>query len=575
MKKTGCFSCCIALSLIMINMYSMEQKEENKYPAYGGWLFEESTDKQRIYSIKNNFGITSSNIVLEQEIISIAKSKTIDSRNLNETDVAPTPRKTDIKKLKAIDLCYDENQKNIYYLTKDKWNQKDLYIQKSNNNDAKKVDKNYIVSLTYQNPYFFYRNNTIKENTIFIYTDPHFVLPYYITHNKPIINFGNIQNTVFTGSSWPSIKKTAIPEKQSYNPLKPEPFIENAFSLGCKDNGMIIAKIDPNNNGSFWFWRRFSTKKEDVWVTLYALFFDVKKINTVNKQEIEQLLEEAAKKNKATNQKVTVIKIAKNVLLTANAQKNPAKHFPKVAVANDEALIIHTQNIPESKVETFGNSNPKVSIVYKDAKNSFKTNATDLANFIKVKKSVVGKDIRLPYLDEITNVYLTNIEDQDTCVLVSQTDGKGFCADGVYFLPLQKLINSPVIRKEQSAQLVEKQEMMEREQMLNIMQKHQPLWHVDIAYEQKNLTTNKYKNEFWTATEKIIASTFDFTNKKLFLIIEAMPKNKQSANVKKSTITDESKNNTPETEQVPEIPEQTLITITVKDFLTGQINKQS
>lgn len=509
--------------IIAIHINSMEQgqEESKEYPATtGGLVFDQPAKKENIQptiSCKQNTGVSYNALKLE--------------KNLR------LPSKQESVIITAVDLIYQNHKKNnLYFLGKDLHGQKSTFFQENLTID-KIIDlqKHAVQFLAYQQPFFFYRPNSEKANTICFNEIFGSGSPYFITHNKPIISFGNIQNTVFTGSTWPSIKKTVIPYKKSSSPLKPEPFIENAFLLGCKDNCMVIAKVDAKNNSAFWFWRRFSKEKQDVHVTLYALFFDTQNLKNVTKKEVALLLEEAEKQASekggqvtVMQDHVTVINIASNVLLSAQEQENPAKYFPKVAIANDTAIIIHKQFEQEGKIQTFDNVNPKFSIVYKNKQDVYTTNATHLKNIIKKQKQILNNYIRVPYFDEIKNVYLTTINNQDVCVLVCQTDGQGFYADGVYFLPLQKLKN---------------QSNNENQQPFTF--KPQPLWHVDIQYEQKNFdqSTKKYLDESWQATEKIVASTFDFANNKLFLITQA-------------------KNDTTKS-----MPLQRLITINVQEYI--------
>lgn len=538
MEKTV-YKIGIFILITAININGMEESEPTEYQPAGGRLVDQSST----ISCKTYPGVSDTELTLQKNI-----SSSLPSATYSPKDNLPTPRKAVTESLHAVDLIHDNSSNSLYFLGKNQYHQKNIFKKESNT--IKDLQKLPVQFLAHQDSYFFYRLTTHKKNKIFVHKKVDFPTPYAITHNKPIIAFGNIQNTVFTGSEWPSIQKTIIPKGQLSSPLKQEPFIENAFLLGCKDNCMVIAKIDEKNNGSFWFWRRFSKEKQNVRVTLYALFFKKKTIQSMTKKDVELLLEKAAENDTAATDNVSIIKIPGNVLLTEQAQTNPAQSFPKVAIANNTALIVHTQHDSDYMHALFDIINPKVSIAYKDKENTFQVNATDLKTLIKRQKDILDKSIRLPYFDEIKNVYLTNINNQDICVLVSQTDDKGSCADGVYLLSLEDLTDTSKKEYIRSKQLASSPAEKAQESQPNVNEKPQPTWHVDIAYQQKNYneTSKKYKNESWNAIEQIVASTFDYNNKNLFLITE------QKKDPKKG------------------IPNQKLITINLEQYIKSILN---
>jgi hypothetical protein len=288
--------------------------------------------------------------------------------------------------------------------------------------------------------------------------------------------------------------------------LKTESFIDNAYLLACQDNGMVIAKIDEKDNTRFWFWRRFGLK-HDVRVTLYALFFESNNIQKINKKVVEKVLDKAheqkmsdSSKNIYSQSNITVITLANNVILTVAEQDDPFKNFPKAAITNDTAIVIHTQQSQVNRKRKFPETNRMVSIGYNNEKNEWKRNQFEFNNtWIKKQQQIAHDYIRLPYLDEIKDIYITHINNEPIVLLITQTNHQGHCADGVYAISLTGQEKSPL---------------------------SEPFWHVNIKYEKKPYSDGSI-DESWRPLEKIVASTFDYTDKKLFLITENLAAEKE------------------------------------------------
>ncbi|HTM05837.1 MAG TPA: hypothetical protein VL201_01210, partial [Patescibacteria group bacterium] len=252
-----------------------------------------------------------------------------------------------------------------------------------------------------------------------------------------------------------------------------------------------------------------------------------KNIQSINKKMIEKALNEAhsqaktSEKNKNIYEKnnITIITLAKNVVLTPAEQEDPLKKFPKAALIKNTALVIHTQRYPNNK-EVFSQNSPAVSIAYRNERAEWHTNQIifegkdDLRGWINKKKQIDSDYIRLPDLYEIKDIYITQINNEPLALLITQTKQKGHYCDGVYAIPLTGQTKSDL---------------------------RQPFWYVDI----------KTSANSWRAAEKIVASTFDEKNQRLFLITE------------KPIFTKKQESSPSQGTGTKEIPEQQLVTIDI------------
>lgn len=482
------------------------------------------------------------------------------SPGVNKQDLLLTRKITakEILALKAYKIMYNTQEKSLYFLAQSAIGFLHLFKMKATQKNATPlhIKKFNLQSLLIEDHYFFYRNHNDTQNTIRVDTNIEKSNHFIINHNTPIIKTGKIKEIIYTGSTWPSIYKTVIQGTKKQQSL----FMKNAFLLGCKDNCMIIGKVNSKHNSAFFFWRRLK-EKNDVNITLYALFaekpsqeqkdyFDTEIVAALFKQaEDPKNKQDILKKSN-----ITLVKVASHITLTSRDQENPEIYFPKVAISQDKALIVHKDGMQ------FDNTNPKISIVYKsntiqeNDNQLFNTNAFFMKTFIKKQKSLVGKHIRLPYFNEIKSVYLAIIEQQPMCVMVTKTDRLGYCADGVYILPFtgpikkfrQQINNPQTDLPYERAEAGAKSAELHKSSYIELLQ---PLWHVDIQYDNTKST--------WKSLEAIIDSTFDFKNNTLFLIVE--PKKSSPVNTQSSKET---------------VTKQQLITINLSDFMRDKAIKK-
>jgi hypothetical protein len=470
-----------------------------------------SVEKQRI-TRKEGTSVLVKDLVLKKNTSNIRKRKfsQLTKAQLSSIKIAnalpQTPRsETEQEHFPAVDIIYAKDF--LYILGEDEYKQKNIFSRPASENENifNLLPGLPVTRFFYKDSYFFYQFNEKRIVDLQISPTQKPLYPLTITHNTPILSVGIIEDQIFSGSLWPSIKKNYRISQHQKAPslLKPDAFIDNAYLLACQDNGMIIAKIDEKDNTKFWVWRRFN-KKNDVRVTLYALFFELDSIRNINTKRVTAVLNEAEQhitstKKSFTKDNVTVVTLAKNVILTVDQQNDPLQKFPKAAITDNTAVVIHTQQYPDSTVYAASALNPLVSIAYKDEQDKWKTNQYLFDHWIQKKKQISNGYIRLPYIYEIKDIYLTKIDNQDTALLVTQTDGRGHCADGVYAILLtgQKKDALP-----------------------------EPFWHVDIKYIKKTDTEGR-RDESRHPLEKIVASTFDYEKKNLFLITETFDKDKK------------------------------------------------
>lgn len=184
----------------------------------------------------------------------------------------------------------------ILYLLAEQNKTKNYLFKKSKQDNPTIVDIEYKkLYKAIDNEYFAFEYNTDK--TLNITKGEKEAVHAQAKHTHSINTFGTIDNQLFTGSIWPSIKKVNFEfnrQSPDYS-IQATPFINNAFLLACSDNGMVIAKINEKDNGWFWFWRRFN-KPHQCNVTLYALFFGPKEATFIDKQFIEESIARAEKK---------------------------------------------------------------------------------------------------------------------------------------------------------------------------------------------------------------------------------------------------------------------------------------